>query len=631
MFCDKEGLAAELKVGMEAAEKKAKGRFTKDFEARRQALERSMVEIAGVELPRVFTSFAALHAELKPELAAIEACCRRNRAALASMPADERQRGDHCRIFYDGTGDDLYSNFKSHRFAVGAVGFMKGEQFFHVSKALLCRDTATAVKMMTTTGGPALRSLGRTVANYNELGADWEDVDSGLLLLVNMTIKLAAFSTSQLPSEAQEANARLCAELIEDGARGVYIVEGAKDDARCGIGIHATEPDVLERIEGWGRNQLGHACIAVARYMKNTSQMPGVGCSAGAQASNGGSSPGPTCGGPGCMATLEQLDSYLARKTYLGSDVSATLEDCRRCGEIPAGSIDAGKLPHLYRWHTHVSFLIKAYGALDFLGRPLPEGKAPTFVGVTAGTPSPQEGHTEEGMSVVRQSLGGVPVVMKKFREIRAIHDADTVRVYQAYNEQIAEAAVTANSFLAPLQAGLWSSTRMTWVKPSAVWMAYRCGWTIKKDKNQARVLALDVSRSGFEKLLMGARLSHGEDPGKCKAGTVVVQWDPERRMCPWAPEKDVLTQPMPRVRSIQIGLRGQAVQILLDPKFVRRITDVTSMFVKAAEALEASPPDLDAAAVSLWPDRVEEEMAVPHELRVVLGMDCDSSSALLS
>ena len=44
----------------------------------------------------------------------------------------------------------------------------------------------------------------------------------------------------------------------------VYIAEGAKDDARCGIGIHADELDVLERLEAWGRNQLGHASMIVA-------------------------------------------------------------------------------------------------------------------------------------------------------------------------------------------------------------------------------------------------------------------------------------------------------------------------------------------------------------------------------
>eukprot|EP00931_Biecheleriopsis_adriatica_P120940 TRINITY_DN96025_c0_g1_i1.p1 TRINITY_DN96025_c0_g1~~TRINITY_DN96025_c0_g1_i1.p1 ORF type:complete len:206 (-),score=21.00 TRINITY_DN96025_c0_g1_i1:266-883(-) len=126
------------------------------------------------------------------------------------------------------------------------------------------------------------------------------------------------------------------------------------------------------------------------------------------------------------------------------------------------------------------------------------------------------------------------------FREIRAIHDSTTVRVYQAYNAAIAEAAVAANSFRAPMKAGTWSATCISWIKPSAVWMAYRCGWTVLKDENQARVLALDVSRAGLERVLMRAKVSDDSKPGECKQYPVVVQWDPERFMSPSAAQKEV-------------------------------------------------------------------------------------------
>merc|ERR1712224_1121587 len=98
---------------------------------------------------------------------------------------------------------------------------------------------------------------------------------------------------------------------------------------------------------------------------------------------------------------------------------------------------------------------------------------------------------------------------------------------------EIAEAAIAAQSFLAPLQAGIWSSSRPSWIKPSAVWMAYRCGWTVLKDTNQARVLALDVSRSRLESLLMRAKITDDSEPGECKQHPLVVQWDPERFMSP--------------------------------------------------------------------------------------------------
>lgn len=215
------------------------------------------------------------------------------------------------------------------------------------------------------------------------------------------------------------------------------------------------------------------------------------------------------------------------------------------------------------------------------------------------------------------------------YREIRAIHDLTTVRVYQAYNEEIAEAAVAANSFRAPCKAGTWSASRISWIKPSAVWMAYRCGWTVLKDRNQARVLALDVSRPRLESVLMRAVVADDSKPGECKKYPVVVQWDPERFMSPKAAgQKDVLTTDVRHMRSIQIGLKGAAIarETFLDPEFVLRITDVTASFKQAHQALTASPPDIQAATAALWPERrppqQEEHMLVPHRLREALHMD---------
>ena len=84
-------------------------------------------------------------------------------------------------------------------------------------------------------------------------------------------------------------------------------------------------------------------------------------------------------------------------------------------------------------------------------------------------------------------------------REIRAAFDERTARVYQAYSAEIAEAAVQAQAFVAP-----WKPARMNWVKPSFAWMGYRCGWGAK-DKGQARVLAVDLTREGFDALLLRA------------------------------------------------------------------------------------------------------------------------------
>eukprot|EP00929_Paragymnodinium_shiwhaense_P042337 TRINITY_DN21923_c0_g1_i1.p1 TRINITY_DN21923_c0_g1~~TRINITY_DN21923_c0_g1_i1.p1 ORF type:complete len:302 (-),score=25.93 TRINITY_DN21923_c0_g1_i1:311-1216(-) len=210
------------------------------------------------------------------------------------------------------------------------------------------------------------------------------------------------------------------------------------------------------------------------------------------------------------------------------------------------------------------------------------------------------------------------------FREIWAVHDAKFIRVYQAYNDAIADEAVAHNTFRAPLEKGLWSSTRMTWIKPSAVWMAYRCGWTTLKDKNQTRVLALDLARDKFEEMMLKSVHSHGLEKGACKSHPVVYQWDPERVITRNNADKSekttTYTRSMDNARSLQIGLRGEAVEMLLDPTVVVRISDMTSRFRDAVALLRAGATDEDAAA-ALWRDGAETLMDVPDPLRQVLQM----------
>ena len=80
-----------------------------------------------------------------------------------------------------------------------------------------------------------------------------------------------------------------------------------------------------------------------------------------------------------------------------------------------------------------------------------------------------------------------------------------------------------------------------------------RCGWTTMKDRNQTRVLALHLSREGFERLLQQAQLSHrsAADGVACRDAPVVVQWDPEMVMDPHEAGRQALTRPTPNVRSV--------------------------------------------------------------------------------
>jgi hypothetical protein len=104
--------------------------------------------------------------------------------------------------------------------------------------------------------------------------------------------------------------------------------------------------------------------------------------------------------------------------------------------------------------------------------------------------------------------------------EIRAAHTESTVTVYQAYSPRIGVPAAREGRFPAA-----WKRDRMTWIKPSFLWMMYRCGWAAKE--GQETVLAVEISREGFEWALRNACLSSYQ-PG--------VHPDRASSPCPTAP-----------------------------------------------------------------------------------------------
>jgi hypothetical protein len=178
-------------------------------------------------------------------------------------------------------------------------------------------------------------------------------------------------------------------------------------------------------------------------------------------------------------------------------------------------------------------------------------------------------------------------------RLIRAAYTSDTITVYQAYGPQIADAAVATGTFVPP-----FSRDRMTWIKPSFGWMMHRCGWAAKP--GQERVLAVEISRAGFDWALAHSCLSHYQlgqhaSPQAWAAlkdsSPVRIQWDPDR-----APSGGQLPH-----RAIQIGLSGDAVRRYCD-EWICAVTDITPV-VRQIAAL--APADRDAAARQLPPERV--------------------------
>lgn len=176
-------------------------------------------------------------------------------------------------------------------------------------------------------------------------------------------------------------------------------------------------------------------------------------------------------------------------------------------------------------------------------------------------------------------SSANQPAAQPSRKEIRAVYDDSTIQVYQAYPETIAREAVALGTFGSHFKRG-----RMTWIKPSFLWMMYRCGWG-QKD-GQEHVLAIQLKREGFDFCVSHAvassyspalAVSREEWQRQVKTSGVRVQWDPER---------DVYGAPLP-YRSIQLGLRGSAVASYVT-EWIVGLTDITSLVTALREQRDA-------------------------------------------
>lgn len=159
----------------------------------------------------------------------------------------------------------------------------------------------------------------------------------------------------------------------------------------------------------------------------------------------------------------------------------------------------------------------------------------------------------------------------KPEKEIRAVYNDNCIRVYQAYSDEIANSAIQNNSFVSPP----FKMTRMTWIKPSFLWMMYRAGWGSKDDR-QKRILAIDITHEGFLWALSNSCLSSF----KPEIFSTKEQWEKQKNISPvkiqWDPERDLLLNKL-NYRTIQIGLSGNAVQHYAK-EWVIDITDITNL-----------------------------------------------------
>lgn len=196
---------------------------------------------------------------------------------------------------------------------------------------------------------------------------------------------------------------------------------------------------------------------------------------------------------------------------------------------------------------------------------------------------------------------------MSEFYEIRAQFDADTITIYQAYNKEIAVLATQNNKFVDP-----FSFNRMTWVKPSFLWMMERSNWGQKP--NQEHTLAIKIKRSSFEKALSLAVLTSSKKEvykdtnewEKLKKHALVnVQWDPERDL-----RGNKLND-----RSIQIGISRHLIKEY-NEEWIVKIEDISPLVSKINHLKKDG--NYEKAKLFLPNEKVYH---VPLEIKRKLGM----------
>ncbi len=159
-----------------------------------------------------------------------------------------------------------------------------------------------------------------------------------------------------------------------------------------------------------------------------------------------------------------------------------------------------------------------------------------------------------------------------KYQEVRVDFNNKTITLYQAYNKDIALPAIMNNRFEKP-----FSFNRMTWIKPSYLWLMERSNWATKS--NQEFILGIKLKIEYWEKALSLGILTHPDKEiylngldweEKFKNAQVHIQWDPER----------TLRGSKLQERSIQVGISRFLIEEY-NNNWIEEIIDLTPLTKK--------------------------------------------------
>ncbi|MFA6233320.1 MAG: DUF4291 family protein [Bacteroidota bacterium] len=173
-------------------------------------------------------------------------------------------------------------------------------------------------------------------------------------------------------------------------------------------------------------------------------------------------------------------------------------------------------------------------------------------------------------------------------REVRAVYDDISVRVYQTFSNNIALELLAHQKLVPPFSF----MRNLTWIKPSFLWTMKRTHWGEYSEiaingshgvgRGESTVLSITVNRIWFDTVLRTSAVINREHfrhmslpdwRRRCDEALSFVQWDPE---------KDLGGRCRP-YRAIQIGLKPKALAQYSEA--ILRIEPMTATIRNVSEA----------------------------------------------
>ena len=153
---------------------------------------------------------------------------------------------DKYVFFWGGT----FSQWCPSEFTIDGVKYNCCEQYMMAKKALLFGDITMYDKIMSFKNPKDQKRAGRNVSGFDK--DQWETVCREIVYEANY----AKFTQ----------NPKMKSELLKTGDR--ELVEASPYDTVWGIGLHETDPHILDKSKWKGTNRLGEAIMKVRETIK---------------------------------------------------------------------------------------------------------------------------------------------------------------------------------------------------------------------------------------------------------------------------------------------------------------------------------------------------------------------------